>query len=330
MVKNIKTKIKKIFTLCFLTLLLTQLNCLAKNQPLHLKHVKCSGWSLKSEFLEDLINLFGTTIFVESGTYTGGTTSRAAELFDEVHSIELKNQLYQQAKQKLQSKSNVHLYLGDSSKVLPQILPQLQGKILFWLDGHYSGGPTAKGKKNTPIIEELQAIKESGIKNAVILIDDLRCFQPFEETHGNPILEGYPTASELKNLVLEINKDYLFEVFGDIAIAYPKSSEATVSPVVHACTISRLSNNKEELNLAEKTISEAKHDEKTAIKLLYDSFVRSSKYGLGKHYHLWYALTLAADGKIGEAIRILRQSKNFGFSCEQIPYYLALFEEKND
>jgi hypothetical protein len=46
---------------------------------------------------------------------------------------------------------------------------------LFWLDGHYSGGVTARGESDTPIYAELVHVLGSSHKN-VIVIDDARCF----------------------------------------------------------------------------------------------------------------------------------------------------------
>ena len=47
---------------------------------------------------------------------------------------------------------------------------------LFWLDGHYSGGETAKGDADSPLREELEAIGRHPIKTHVIPIDDVRSF----------------------------------------------------------------------------------------------------------------------------------------------------------
>jgi hypothetical protein len=69
---------------------------------------------------------------------------------------------------------------GLSEDIFPELLPKLKGKINFWLDGHYSGGLTHKGPKDCPLKEELLAI-ESNISNydyVIILIDDVRCFNP--------------------------------------------------------------------------------------------------------------------------------------------------------
>jgi hypothetical protein len=78
---------------------------------------------------------------------------------------------------------------------------------IFWLDGHYSAGITAKGDKECPIFEELNAILNKNEFNHILLIDDARCF----------IGEGdYPTIEELTNYVKTKDKSYQVVVEHDI------------------------------------------------------------------------------------------------------------------
>lgn len=267
------------------------------NRTLSLKYIKTEKCSLSEEFLKEMVDLFSVDVFVESGTFFGGTTEEAAKYFRQVHTIELCPNLYRKAVLRFLGRNNIHVYLGDSSKLIPEILPNIRGKIMFWLDGHYSEGMTAKGDKNTPIVEELEAIKKSGIKDAVILIDDIRCFQEVDDRPENQSLKNYPSVAQLEKLVLAINKDYQFYVYGDTAIAYPKSDGIIVSPVVQACTISRLSEDKhfdaDELLKAEKTIAHAQGLELKTIRTLCNVFRPSAEHhGIGKHYYLWHSLVL--------------------------------------
>jgi hypothetical protein len=55
-------------------------------------------------------------------------------------------------------------------------MSKIHQPALFWLDGHYSAGNTAKGDKETPIYEELQYILNARDRGHVIVIDDARCF----------------------------------------------------------------------------------------------------------------------------------------------------------
>ena len=65
----------------------------------------------------------------------------------------------------------------------------------FWLDGHYSGGSTFRGEKDSPIKEELAAIEEAlpTLDSVAVLIDDVRCFYSDEFT----ALNNYPSVDYL-------------------------------------------------------------------------------------------------------------------------------------
>jgi hypothetical protein len=71
-------------------------------------------------------------------------------------------------------------------------MKKLDQPALFWLDGHYSSGETAKGDKDTPIYEELKHILNFPGQGHVIVIDDARCF-------GNA--PDYPDIEELSGFV---------------------------------------------------------------------------------------------------------------------------------
>ena len=76
---------------------------------------------------------------------------------------------------------------GDSATQLKLVLNQLSEPVLFWLDGHYSGGQTAKGVKECPILEELEAIASFKCNaGSVVLIDDARLFNG---SHDYPEVE---------------------------------------------------------------------------------------------------------------------------------------------
>jgi hypothetical protein len=74
----------------------------------------------------------------------------------------------------------------------------VQEPALFWLDGHYSGGETARGAQGSPIIAELETVFSRKLDD-VVLIDDIRCFTGFD---------GYPSLADLKALVAARRPDY--------------------------------------------------------------------------------------------------------------------------
>jgi hypothetical protein len=71
---------------------------------------------------------------------------------------------------------------------MPSVLETIHEPALFWLDGHYSGGDTARGDDDTPIRRELEHISKHPMRGRhLIVIDDLRCF---DGQNGYPSLEG--------------------------------------------------------------------------------------------------------------------------------------------
>jgi hypothetical protein len=129
------------------------------------------------------------------------------DTFNKIYSIELDKTLYEQAKKKFSRHHTISIFHGDSSKVLPVILADIKEPCLFWLDGHYSGGITAKGDFNTPIMQELNCILDHFIEEHVILIDDVREFNGHND---------YPTLEELKKSIFKKYPDWKFDIKDDI------------------------------------------------------------------------------------------------------------------
>lgn len=295
-------------------------NLLQSDKILSLINVKdMSDGSLNSEFLLALKNIFNTQVFLETGTYLGRTTARAADFFAIVESIELSPDLYASAKENLKDKKNIILYQGDSAAVLPQILVQLKDKrILFWLDGHYSGFSTAKGNSATPVLEELKAIKSSGITNSVILIDDIRLFDKCGTVPEHAVLGCYPTLEDLIVLIYQINKNYKIIIYGDILFAFIDRN-IQVSQFVESCTASRLFNtNQYDVNKvlqAERFIGNSNSSEFLAIKTL-QSWLN------GKYFTLWYAINLFYKKDYKQAYVLFKKVNETGLNDNRIKWYL--------
>ena len=90
-------------------------------------------------------------IFVETGTYLGETTNTAKDIFQQVHTIEIKKEFFENARAKFSQCLNVLCHLGDSSILLENICKTLNKPTCFWLDGHWSAGNTGKGLKSVPL-----------------------------------------------------------------------------------------------------------------------------------------------------------------------------------
>lgn len=156
--------------------------------------------------IKEYAKKYKTEILIETGTYLGETTQSCVNDFKQLISIELDQQLFENATAKFAGNNKVTILQGDSGTLLKEVISTISKPCLFWLDGHYSEGVTAKGTLNTPIIDELNAIFNHAVKNHVIIIDDARCFIGQDD---------YPSIDELKNMVYKANPAYQFIVEND-------------------------------------------------------------------------------------------------------------------
>jgi len=282
------------------------------NLILELQFLKNKDWSLTEKFLNDIKAFTNASIFVESGTYIGDTAYHASYCFEQVHSVELSPSLYAQAVNRFADNQKIFLYQGDTVVVFPRILKNIKSKIVFWLDGHFSGGSTARGEIDTPIMQELKIIKESGLSDSIILIDDIRLFG---------IANDYPSVLEVYKYIKTINSLYRIEIIGDILIAYLETELFDVSPIVKACTISRFGESLFSVNEvleAEQVIAQAKYEEKVVFEKINSTALQN------RFSYLWYGLISMQECRYDEASINLKKALEFGLNHWRIFWYLGL------
>lgn len=162
---------------------------------------------VKQEAVKSHAVRYNLKILVETGTYLGEMVDAVKDMFEQIHSIELSDALFKGAREKFQAYVHVTIHHGDSATVLPRILPQIDKPCLFWFDAHYSAGVTARGAKETPVVEELETIFRHPVKGHVILIDDARLF-----TGQN----DYPSIHDVEVLVRDRYPGHAVTVKDDI------------------------------------------------------------------------------------------------------------------
>ena len=190
---------------------------------LNLLHQNVGVWKLRgcpapapASVKREIIRGYGAahqlSVFIETGTWHGDTVAALSQSMTAIYSIELSEPLFQAARQRFANQPRITLFQGDSGAVLPTLLKTQDKPCLFWLDGHFSGGDTACGDEETPILTELAAIfrwvnhNPKTVGRSVILVDDARLFGTGQ----------YPRLDQVKQLVNHLAASASFEVKHDI------------------------------------------------------------------------------------------------------------------
>jgi hypothetical protein len=148
----------------------------------------------KRRVLRQTADRHSLRVLVETGTYKGDTVAALRRRFDRIISIELSPIYAERARRRFAADANVSIIEGDSASVLWEVVDALREPALFWLDGHASGGETARGTAGSPVSTEVDVVLRSRYGH-VVLIDDARCFD------GS---DGYPTLHDLRERVREL------------------------------------------------------------------------------------------------------------------------------
>lgn len=122
---------------------------------------------------------FGLRNFVETGTAEGFTMANLIDDFDWLTTVEIDKGLCLAARERFKDHAKVCCVNADSGQFLKSLVPYMVKPTLFWLDGHYCGGP-GRGDVDTPIASELCAVLQAP-RGSVILIDDARLFDGMED-----------------------------------------------------------------------------------------------------------------------------------------------------
>lgn len=162
---------------------------------------------------------FKSELFIETGTFYGGTTFWASKHFQKVHTIEFAEHIFQVTSQKYADIPNIKFHFGDSRELLKDILENAMPdeNVILWLDAHWSSGETYGETDNCPLIKELEIIEHSK-RNACILIDDARLFMA-----PPPIPNNYRQYPGIQDIVKIYGDDKFISIYEDVIIIVPRS-----------------------------------------------------------------------------------------------------------
>jgi hypothetical protein len=152
-----------------------------------------------------------TKHYIETGTYLGDGIKSVLSNYENIHSIELSEKWYDHNIQQFKNNNNVKIYLGDSKKKLPELLKNIKEPVTVFLDAHYSGGTTAFGDEEVPLLHELEILKKRDYDD-IIIIDDCRLLGKTGTCgikHNHPV---YPTmiydwTNITENKILDLVKN---------------------------------------------------------------------------------------------------------------------------
>jgi hypothetical protein len=92
--------------------------------------------------------------------YQGRTCFWVAAHFDKVFTIEIDPETSKTTAAKANCPKNIQFFIGNSRDVLPGIVRKLEGRSLFWLDGHWCNVTDYGKDTECPLLGELQALAD--------------------------------------------------------------------------------------------------------------------------------------------------------------------------
>lgn len=167
---------------------------------------------VKQEIIEKYARKYSCDVLIETGTYLGDTVFSQRNNFSQIISVELGRRFFSAAKKRFRRFPHITILHGNSGDLMIEIMQGIKSRSLLWLDGHYSGGITAKGETESPVYRELDAAFSNNELKHVILIDDARLFIGKRD---------YPTLEELTSYIRIKDPEYKVETETDIIIISP-------------------------------------------------------------------------------------------------------------
>lgn len=136
----------------------------------------------KQEFL-NLRDRFKISTVVELGSCFGSTSLWMAKNFEKVITVEINPEYAAIAKERFErdETTNVHLIIGDTVNVLPEILSNTTEATMVFVDSHWLS--------HCPMLDELRIIADANIKPVIVIHDFLIPDEPelgYDSYGGQP------------------------------------------------------------------------------------------------------------------------------------------------
>lgn len=225
------------------------------------------NFSIDKRLVECIKQELDLKVFVETGTFEGGTIERIANLFESIYSVELAQEYFYQTQRRFADVEHVKLSLGDSAYFLNQRCPKLSLKnVLYWLDAHWCNADDTGGQDSQcPLLSELGAIVQLNT-NSVIMIDDARLF-----LCAPPALhrvKQWPRFQQIIDALNKLSATHELMVINDVILFHPPSITQTLTQYAHDHGVDWLHT----MNQSKKTDA-LEYDARDDVQSIYEQLV---------------------------------------------------------
>jgi hypothetical protein len=257
-------------------------------------------------FLKTIARAFNVTNFIKTSSSKRALIAEAAKLFKPVTIIQENQTNF------ASSQENLKVYSQGVQHFFKHTHKENTQRHCVFFDGHADAGA---------LMKQLAAWASTNKPNkspTILVIDQLH-------------LLTTQALTTITTLLKSVHSNYKLVVTGDNKlIAYPPREHKEVSPLMRACTISRLYNGTnfsfKDVIQAEGTIAEARGEELAVLQNLRDTFahtsnIRPSRNGKA-YYYLWNGLALLKQGRFAAAHQEFLQAHKHGLCDWRIQWYL--------
>lgn len=178
------------------------------------------GYFCNAEF----VSLYQIENFIETGTNLGNSIEVALNSgIKNCYSCDIDPTCYNHSMKKFEGKDNVHIYLTNSFEFLNNVIDNIKGNTLFWLDAHFS--PFSKNQYDPfhfPLVQEIKIVaKRHNICNDLIICDDIRVIKD-ENNPGyvKSVWDNLPDWAKIDNCLFSdcvspLSQTHDYQVFLD-------------------------------------------------------------------------------------------------------------------